>query len=54
MDKKLKKKQDVLRQRLQRLQQQLSGARKQMDDRDEVQRLEKEIASAETELGKLK
>jgi hypothetical protein len=36
------------------LQQQLSGARKQMDDQDEVRRLEKEIASAETELGKIK
>jgi hypothetical protein len=54
MDKKLKKKQDVLRQRLQRLHQQLAGARKQMDDQDEVRRLEKEIATNESELAKLK
>lgn len=54
MDKKAKKKIDVLRQRLTKMQQQLAGARKQMDDADEVQRLEKEIATAEAELEKLK
>lgn len=54
MDKKAKKKQDVLRQRLQKLQQQLAGARKQMDDPDEVRRLEAEIATANAELEKLK
>jgi len=54
MDKKAKKKIDVLRPRLQKLQQQLAGARKQMDDADEVTRLEKEIAAAEAELQKLK
>ena len=54
MDKKLKKKQDVLRQRLQKLQQQLAGARKQMDDPDEVRRLETEIATAQAELERLK
>ena len=54
MDKKAKKKQDLLRQRLQRLQQQLSGARKQMDDPDEVRRLEKELATTESDLEKLK
>ena len=54
MDKKLKKKQDVLRQRLQKLQQQLSGARKQMDDAAEVRRLEQDVATAEAELAKLK
>jgi hypothetical protein len=54
MDKKFKKKQDVLRQRLQRLHQQLAGARKQMDDQDEVRRLEQEIATNESELAKLK
>jgi hypothetical protein len=54
MDKKFKKKQDVLRQRLQRLHQQLAGARKQMDDQDEVRRLEQEIATNEAELAKLK
>jgi len=54
MDKKAKKKQDVLRQRLQKLQQQLAGARKQMDDPDEVARLEKDIAAAQAELEKIK
>lgn len=53
MDKKAKKKQDVLRQRLQKLQQQLAGARKQMDDPEEVRRLESEIAAAKAELDKL-
>ncbi len=53
MDKKAKKKQEVLRQRLQKLQQQLAGARKQMDDPEEVTRLEKDIASAKAELEKL-
>ena len=51
--KKAKKKQDVLRQRLQKLQQQLAGARKQMDDPAEVKRLEADIAAAKTELDKL-
>ncbi len=53
LDKKDKKKQDVLRQRMQKLQQQLSGARKQMDDPDEVRRLEGEIAATKAELDKL-
>lgn len=54
MDKKAKKKQDVLRQRLQKLQQQLAGARKQMDDPEEVRRLEQDIAVAQAELEKIK
>jgi DNA-binding FrmR family transcriptional regulator len=54
MDKKAKKKQDVLRHRLQKLQQQLAGARKQMDDPDEVRRLEQDIAAAQSELEKIK
>jgi hypothetical protein len=54
MDKKAKKKQDVLRHRIQKLQQQLAGARRQMDDPEEVRRLEADIASAETELAKIK
>jgi hypothetical protein len=54
MDKRAKKKQDILRQRLQKLQQQLAGARKQMDDPSEVRRLEQDIAAAEAELQKLK
>ena len=54
MDKKAKKKHDVLRQRLQKLQQQLAGARKQMDDPDEVRRLEQDVATTQSELEKLK
>ena len=54
MDKKAKKKQDVLRQRVQKLQQQLSGARKQMDDAEEVRRLEQELIAAQGELEKIK
>jgi DNA-binding FrmR family transcriptional regulator len=53
VDKKAKKKQDVLRQRLQKLNQQLAGARKQMDDPEEVRRLEGDIAAAKAELEKL-
>jgi len=54
MDKKAKKKHEVLRQRLQKLQQQLSGARKQMDDPEEVRRLEQDVATTEAEMLKLK
>lgn len=54
MDKKAKKKTDVLRDRLTKLRQQLAGAKKQLDDPDEVRRLERDIASAEAELDKLK
>lgn len=54
MDKKAKKKIDVLRTKLTKLQQQLSGAKKQMDDPDDVRRLEKEISEINAELDKLK
>jgi archaellum component FlaC len=54
MDKKAKKKIDVLRDRLTKLKQQLAGAKKQMDDADEVTRIEREIAQATAELEKLK
>lgn len=40
--------------RLRKLQQQLSGAKKQMDDPVEVAELEKQITQAEAELAKLK
>jgi DNA-binding FrmR family transcriptional regulator len=53
MDKKAKKKADVLHQRLAKLRQQLAGAKKQMDDPDEVRRLERDVAAAEGELKKL-
>ncbi len=54
MDKKQKKRIDVLRTRIQNLQQQLAGAKKQMDDPQEVQALEQQVAIAEAELQKLK
>jgi hypothetical protein len=54
MDKKAKKRIDVLQEKLQRLRMQLAGARKQPDDPADVPRLEKEIAAAEAELAKLK
>ncbi|MEY4178701.1 MAG: hypothetical protein RLY70_2275 [Planctomycetota bacterium] len=54
MDKKDKKRVDVINQRLQKLRQQLSGAKKQNDEPGEVQRLEKEIAELEAEAKKLR
>jgi hypothetical protein len=54
MDKKAKKKIDVLHQRVHKLQLQVAGAKKQRDDPDELARLEKELASASAELNKLK
>lgn len=54
MDKKAKKKIEVLRNRIQKLQQQLSGARQQDDEPGEVTRLESEIAAAKEEIEKLK
>lgn len=54
MDKKAKKRIDLLNQRLQKLRQQLAGARKQMDDPADVTRLEREIENVASELEKLK
>jgi hypothetical protein len=54
MDKKNKKRIQTLNQRVQNLRQQLAGAKKQMDDPQEVKALEKQIADAEAELQKLK
>jgi len=54
MDKKAKKRIDLLQQRLQKLRQQLAGAKKQMDDPDDVRRLEREINDVGAELEKLK
>lgn len=50
MDKKSKKRIEVLHSHLQRLRQQLSGAQKQNDDLDESKSLLKQIASVEAEL----
>ena len=54
MDKKAKKKIEVLRQRITKLRQQLAGAKQQLDDPDDVVRLEREIAAAEAEIEKWK
>jgi hypothetical protein len=54
MDKRDKKRIDVLNQKLQKLRQQLSGARRQTDEPDEVVRLEKQVVEVEAELQKLK
>jgi DNA-binding FrmR family transcriptional regulator len=54
MDKKLKKKMHALNERLQKLRQQLAGARKQRDDDAEGAELQKQIAQTEAELATLK
>ena len=54
MDKKAKKRIDLLHGKLQTLRQQLAGAKKQLDEPDEVRNLERQIAEAESELAKLK
>ena len=54
MDKKAKKKIQALHQRIQKLRQQLAGAKTQMDDPDELKSLEGQLAAAEAELAKIK
>jgi hypothetical protein len=54
MDKKEKKRMEVLQQKIAKLQQLLAGAKKQPDDPAEVPRLEKELAAAHAELAALK
>lgn len=54
MDKKAKKRSEVLRKKLVDLQQRLSGAKQQMDDPNEVRQLEAEIAAAMEEISRLK
>lgn len=54
MDKKAKKKIEVLRTRIHKLQQQLAGAKQQDDEPGEVERLESEISAAGAEIEKLK
>ena len=54
MDKKAKKRIELLRKKVGDLQQRLAGARKQMDDPQEVGQLEREIAAAQAEIEKLK
>ena len=54
MDKKLKKKIDISNQRLQKLRQQLSGAKQQDDEPGEIELLEAEIAALQEDVKKLK
>lgn len=54
MDKKSKKRLEVLRKRLPKLRQLLAGATEQMDDPEEVEKLKKEIAEVEAEAKKLR
>lgn len=54
MDKKQQKRTQILNQRLQTLRQQLAGAKKQMDEPDEIKNLEQQIAAAEAELAKIR
>ena len=54
MDKRAKKKLQVLSKKLQTLRQQLAGAKRQMDDPADVERLTAEISVAEAEAKRLK
>jgi peptidoglycan hydrolase CwlO-like protein len=54
MDKKAQKRIEMLRKKVNDIQQRLAGARKQMDDPSEVAQLEKELTAAQQEIEKLK
>lgn len=54
MDKKAKKRVEVLRKKVEKYQQLLSAAKAQPDDPDEIVQLEKDIADAQAEITKLK
>ncbi len=54
MDKKSQKRIELLRKKMNDLQQRLAGARKQMDDESEVRQLESELVAAKLEIEKLK
>lgn len=54
MDKKVKKRLEILHQKLQHLQLQLAGCRQQTDEPNEVRRLETEVAAVEAEIRKWK
>jgi len=53
MDKKAKKRIEVLRKKISELQPRLAGAKKQTDEPDEVRKLEDELAAAKAEVAKL-
>jgi hypothetical protein len=54
MDKKAKKRIELLHKKIADLKQRLAGARKQMDDPREVEQIESDLAAAEKEIEKLK
>lgn len=54
LNKKQKKQLDLDHKKLQQLQLQLAGARKQMDDPEEVRRLEQEIAATQVRIDRLR
>jgi cob(I)alamin adenosyltransferase len=54
MDKKAKKRIEVLQPKLQKLRMQLAGAKKQRDEPGDIERLEAEVAAVEKELRELK
>lgn len=54
MNKKVQKQLDAAKKKLQNVQQQLAGARKQPDDPADIPRLEKEVANLLAEIHKLK
>jgi hypothetical protein len=54
MDKKAKKRIELLRKKIGELEQRLAGAKQQMDDPREVQQYEAQIAAAREEVEKLK
>ena len=54
MDKKAKKRIEMLRKKIGELQPRLAGAKQQMDDPREVKQLEEQIAAAKEEIEKLK
>ena len=54
MDKKSKKRLEIVRKKIQHSRQQLAGAKQQNDEPGEVERLEQEIATLEAEAEQLK
>ena len=54
MDKKAKKRIELLNKRLQKLRQQMAGVRQQLDDPTELAKFEEEIQAVETEIATLK
>jgi hypothetical protein len=54
MDKKAKKRLEVLRQKVQKAEQLLAAAKQQTDEPDEIQNIEKQIAGFKAEIDKIK